>query len=107
MIALRPTTRIWVHAQPTDMRKGFLGLAALVHHDMGHDLLEGDLFLFVSKRRNSAKVLMWDGTGLCLFSKRLARGCFDAAWLRSTGQRVEMSLGELLLFVNGAVRTSV
>jgi transposase len=44
--------------------------------DLGGDPLWGDPFLLVNKRRKGCKVLVWDGTGLCIFQKRLERGTF-------------------------------
>jgi transposase len=47
---------------------------------LGRDPLDGDLFLFVAKNRRQAKVIYWDGTGLCIFAKRLEQGRFGAPW---------------------------
>ncbi len=58
------------------MRKHYDGLYALVVSEMKADPLSGDLFLFTNRRRTRAKVLLWDGTGLCLYQKRLERGRF-------------------------------
>ena len=70
--------------------------------ELGQDLLAGDLFLFVSRRRESAKMLCWDGTGLCLYTKKLAKGRFAAVWERSRGGAVTLTAGELSLFLEGA-----
>jgi len=67
MIALPRTIRVWAYGRPTDLRKGYNGLVGLVKQQLRLDPLCGDLFLFVSKRRTGCKVLMWDGTGLCIF----------------------------------------
>jgi transposase len=58
------------------------------------------LFLFASKRRNSCKVLLWDGTGLCIFQKRLERGRFASLW-RDDGDVVQLTASELALFIEG------
>jgi transposase len=70
--------RVFAYAEPVDMRRGFNGLGALVTEKLGRDVLAGELFLFVSRRRKRAKVLFWDGTGLVIYAKRLERGCFTA-----------------------------
>ena len=70
MIGLSRSVRVWAHAQPTDLRKGDNGLYALVEQQLQCDPLSGDMFLFVNRTRTSCKVLLWDGTGLCIFSKR-------------------------------------
>jgi len=94
--------RVWARSRPTDLRKGYAGLAGLVRSEMGQDLASGDLFLFVSKQRTSAKVLLWDGTGLCIFSKRLAKGRFAAVWARPGHCEVRLTMAELALFLEGA-----
>ena len=63
--------------------KDFDGLSALVAGELGRDPLGGDLFLFVSRNRIRAKVLHWDGTGLCLYAKRLEKGKFACSQLDS------------------------
>ena len=99
MIGLPRGLSVFVHDEPTDMRKSFNTLSALVEHEMKRDLLEGDLFLFVSRDRRRAKVLYFDGTGLCLLSKRLERGQFTAPWKQ---RRKVMTLSELALFIEGS-----
>ena len=105
MIGATGAVRVWARSQPTDLRKGFSGLAGLVEKELGGDLVSGDLFLFVSRTRNSAKVLHWDGTGLCIYSKRLAGRRFAAVWERGERGTVRLSMAELGLFLEGAVRT--
>jgi transposase len=63
-----------------DLRKGYNGLYGLVERELRRDVLEGELFLFVNRRRTSCKVLVWDGTGLCIFAKRLEGGRFASLW---------------------------
>lgn len=93
--------RIFAYPEPVDMRKGFDGLHALVLDGLGQDPLSGDVFLFVSRNRIRAKVLMWDGTGLCIYAKRLERGRFAALWDRSEGEAIALSWSELSLFLEG------
>jgi transposase len=84
------------------MRRQYDGLYALVVSEMKADPLSGDLFLFTNRRRTRAKVLLWDGTGLCLYQKRLERGRFAPLWRRSDEEMFEMTLGELALFLEGS-----
>lgn len=102
MIASLGARRVFAYAQPVDMRKGFDGLYGLVREELGEDPLSGDLFLFVSRNRIRAKVLAWDGTGLCLYSKRLEQGRFARLWQRAPGEDVvKLSPSELQLFLEG------
>ena len=64
---------------------------------MGHEVTAGDLFVFVGKGRRRAKVLWFDGTGLCLLAKRLEKGRFVALWEKS-----ELTSSELTLFLEGS-----
>ena len=90
--------RVFAYQHPCDMRKQYDSLAALVTDAIGRDVLTGDLFLFVGRRRTRAKVLYFDGTGMCVFQKRLARGHFAAPWL---GQD-ELTESELQLLLEGS-----
>jgi len=101
MISIPRTVRVWAHRAPVDLRKGYNGLVGIVKQRLGHDVLEGDLFLFVNRKRTGCKVLLWDGTGLCIFMKRLERGRF-ADLSGETGERtVRLSTSELALFIEG------
>jgi len=93
--------RVWAFSGPVDLRKGFDGLFGLVRSSLGHDPLAGDLFLFVSRNRKRAKVLLWDGTGLCIYSKRLEQGRFAAPWHRGSGRDLSWTVSELQLFLEG------
>ncbi len=66
--------RVFAYTRPVDMRKQYDGLYALAVSELKADLPSGDLFLFTNRRRTRAKVLLWDGTGLCIYQKRLERG---------------------------------
>lgn len=102
MIGSTRRLRVYAYGAPADLRKGFDGLCGLVLRELGRDPLSGDLFLFVNRRRTLAKVLQWDGTGLCIYSKRLEQGRFACLW-RSAGHRVCLTVSELALFLEGSV----
>jgi transposase len=91
---------VFAYPAPADLRKGYDGLYGLVQNGLKCDPLSGDLFLFVNESRKLCKVLLWDGTGLCIFQKRLERGCFAKLW-RDDGQVVKLTQSELALFIEG------
>ncbi|MEA2664848.1 MAG: transposase [Candidatus Eremiobacteraeota bacterium] len=103
MIGLPRGVSVYAFDEPCDMRKSFDTLAALVTEHMKHDVLTGDLYLFVSRDRRRAKVLYFDGTGMCLLAKRLEKGQFTATWKRAKSARgLSMTLSELSLFIEGS-----
>ena len=81
------------------MRKGYNGLQGLVENVFLREVTDGQLYLFVARNRKRAKVLYWDGTGLCILMKRLEQGRFVAPWERSVPT---MTLSELALFIEGS-----
>ena len=60
------------------------------------------MFLFVNRACNRAKVLYWDGTGLCILQKRLEQGRFAAPWKRTDDGIIHMTESELALFIEGS-----
>ena len=101
MIGSTRNVTVWAFGRPTDMWKAFDGLFGLVRNELGRDPLSGDLFLFIGRDRRRAKVLYWDGTGLCLSAKRLERGRFSAPWARNPGEPMQMTVTELQLLLEG------
>jgi transposase len=93
--------RVYAYPEPVDLRKGYDGLYGLVKVGLARDPLGGDLYLFVSRTRKGCKVLFWDGTGLCLFAKRLERGRFASLWRAKTSTVVRLTASELALFIEG------
>jgi transposase len=98
------TRQLTVYAQgaPTDMRKSFDALSALVTQALKRDPLSGDLYLFASRNRKRAKVLMWDGTGLCVYAKRLEQGRFACLWENPVSRELRLTMSELQLFLEGS-----
>ncbi len=98
MWALEKRRRIFGYTRPTDMRKSFQGLLALVQEVFPEDPYSGSLFVFVNRRGNYAKVLAWDRTGFVLYAKRLERGRFV---FPSSSERQELSEQALRFFLDG------
>jgi transposase len=101
MFGLTTATRVFVAPGITDMRKGFDGLFGLVRDALGEDPLSGHLFLFANRDRTRVKVLVFDGSGLWVCSKRLEKGRF--AWPKAVeGQtRIAMRAEELTMLLSG------
>lgn len=73
-------------------------------NDIGRDPLAGDFYVFTNRTRRRAKVLLWDGTGMCIYAKRLERGRFACLWREpsSTATPLRLTMSELQLFLEGS-----
>src|SRR4051812_35680166 len=76
MITLPAGTRILLASKPVDFRKGAHGLAALAAEGLGENPFSGVMVVFRSKRAERIKILLWDGSGLCLIWKQLEGSTF-------------------------------
>ena len=97
--ALAAPLRIYLCLEPTDMRKSFDGLAALVQQVLEHDPFSGAWFIFRNRRGDRLKALWWDGSGYCVLYKRLEHGTFPVPRLSEGTLRLEPS--ELALLLEG------
>ena len=93
---------IYAYCAPVDLRKHWEGLSALVRDELGCDPLSGTMFLFTNKRRTLAKVLRFDGTGLCIYCKRLEKHRFAALWNYTERKKLPLKKSELALFLEGS-----
>ena len=99
MIAPPSGVRIWLAAGATDMRRGFVGLAALVAQQLHHDPFSGQIFAFRGRRGHLIKLLFWDGQGLVLCAKRLERGHF--VWPSVSEGAVSLTPAQLAMLTEG------
>jgi transposase len=102
MIGSLHGARIYAYCEPVDLRKHWEGLCALVRDELGSDPLSGALYLFTNKRRTLAKVLRFDGTGLCIYSKRIEKQRFVALWMVTDRKKLPLKKSELDLFLEGS-----
>ena len=99
MIPVPAQTKIWLAGGVTDMRKGFVGLAALAEQVLSADPYSGHLFVFRGRRGDLLKVIWWDGQGACLFSKRLERGRF--VWPSVADGKLHVTAAQLSMLLEG------
>lgn len=76
MLQIAPTTHIFVCNQPVDFRKGIDGLAAVCRIKLDKDPYLGAIFLFRNRNRSAIRILVYDGQGFWLCTKRLSKGKF-------------------------------
>jgi transposase len=81
------------------MRKGFAGLSGLVRQHIDHDLMSGDVFIFINRRRDRIKLLMWDATGFVLYYKQLEQGTFEIP--DSDQDAMELPWSDLVMLLEG------
>ena len=99
--------RIFLYNLAVDMRRSFDGLMAIVQSEFEQDVRQGDLFVFINKRRDRIKILWWDDDGLAIFMKRLEQGTFERPTDGSDGKRVQMDRTQLGLLLSGIELKSV
>ena len=90
--------RLWLYTPPTDMRKSFDGLCALVRQKLEEDPVSGQLFVFINRRRTQMKVLYFEQGGYCIWSKRLETGRFH---YRHGAEKQRLSWTDLKLIIDG------
>ena len=89
--------RVWLYNRPTDMRKSYNGLSALVKTRLEEDPLSGQLFVFINRKCTQCKVLYFDRSGYCIWSKRLEQSQFHANAGETIKQALELTNLKLIL----------
>lgn len=99
MIGPTGQVRVLVATKPVDFRKGMDGLAALVKEQLRSDPFSGAIYVFRAKRADRVKLIWWDGTGLCLFAKRLEEDKFR--WPKIEDGVMRLTAAQLQALVEG------
>lgn len=107
MFSLSPSVRIFVCTTPTDMRRQFDGLSALVVHALSKDPLTGDFFVFLNRARTLCKILCWDRDGYLIVAKRLERGRFQSPAASEGSAITEIDGVTLSMILSGVDLASV
>jgi transposase len=107
MLSIGPAYRYYLYIHPTDMRKNFDGLSGIVQTEFPHHPIHGDVFIFISRRRNQIKLLHWQGDGFAIWYKRLERGTYERPVLEHNNTLVKLSSKQLVLILEGISLLSV
>ncbi len=107
MLSFSSRQRYYLYTAPTDMRQQFDGLAGLVRQAASAEVMSGDVFIFLNRRRDRIKLLMWDLTGFALYYKRLESGTFELPLLRAGQHSIELAWSDLVLLLEGIELQSV
>jgi len=101
MMIIQPGVKVHLAAGFTDLRRGLDGLAVMVEQLLEQDPFSGHMFVFRGRRSDMIKILFWDGTGLCLFTKRLEDGCFPWPVASEQDVTVPISSAQLSMLLEG------
>ena len=102
MLTLPSSVRVFVARTAVDFRKSHDGLYGIVVNTLRQDPMSGHLFVFFNKRRDRIKILLYDGSGLWLFYKRLERGVYESAdHLAGDGASIEIDMARLQMLLQG------
>lgn len=89
--------RVYLYGEPTDLRRSFDGLSALVRQKLLADPLDGGLYVFINRRGTQIRVLYFDRSGYCVWSKRLEAGRFISDWRSVQTRQMDFTGLKLLL----------
>lgn len=93
--------KYFVYPECIDGRRSFNGLAGIVRNELQSDPASGDVFIFLSRSRQSMKLLFWEHGGFVIYYKRMDNGIFQAPPLRADGQGRHISELQLLQVIRG------
>ena len=101
MIHLPASVRVYLCLSPTDMRRSFDGLHALVRDHLQLDAFAGHLYIFANRRKDRLKILYWNNDGFAIWAKRLESGVFAIPSGESGSTRLEITTEELGAVLSG------
>ena len=97
----------YLYDGPADMRKSFNGLCGLVRNGLDRNPANGEVFVFLNRKRDMIKLLLWDRNGFVIYCKRLERGTFEHPTRKSHHGGIWLSWSELMLILEGIALDSV
>jgi len=92
---------MFIVTAPTDLRRSYDGLGAMVEGFREGGAMSGDVFVFFNKRRTQVRMLFWDGSGYCIFMKRLEAGTFRRVFEQCNESHVEIETAEMAMLLEG------
>lgn len=107
MFNLNAHQHYYLYSESTDMRKGFNGLSGIIRNQLGKDPLSGGVFIFINRRRDRMKVLVWERGGFVLYYKLLERGTFQLPVIESGSSSCQISWHQLVLMMEGVSLDSI
>ena len=107
MLSVSSAYRYYLYRGVADMRKSFDSLSGIVRNELQKDPLSGEVFIFINKRCNQVKLLLWEGDGFSLYYKRLEKGTYELPSRNKAVTCVALGSDELMLILKGISLKSV
>jgi len=101
MFTLSSSNRFHLYSEPTDMRKSFDGLSGIIHNTLKSNPCNGDVFIFINRRRDKIKLLHWQGISFTLYYKRLEEGTFELPEYDIQSGSITLSYAQIVMLVDG------
>lgn len=101
MFTLSSTSNFHLYSKPTDMRKSFDGLSGIIQNTLERSPLNGDVFIFINRRRDKIKLLHWQGVSFTLYYKRLEEGTFEVPTYDSEAGSLMLTYTQMVMLVDG------
>lgn len=101
MIGLTQHNKYHFYKNAVDMRKGFDGLSGLVSEHMRRNPMDGEVYIFINKRREKMKLLVWEPGGFMLYYKRLEQGTFELPKTQDNQSHIDIKWETLMLMISG------
>lgn len=102
MILVPRSVRVYFATQPMSLHKSFDGLSNEIRHALGYDPLGGHVFVFLNRRRNQVKLIVWTRGGFTIVHKRLEKGTFTfPARVTADATSVAIDVHELAMLLEG------
>jgi len=101
MFSLAPSMKYYLYSYPTDMRRGFYTLSGMVTNQIGRNVQDGDVYIFVNRTCNSMKILHMECGGLVIYHMKLESGCFKLPVFDESTNTFQSSWQDLMVMVQG------
>jgi transposase len=101
MLHLSASCKYYLYSGQTDMRKGFDSLSGIVLQHMQLNALSGDVFIFINKKRNQVKLLLFEGDGFSMYYKRLEKGTYELPAGNTAGGCIAITHQQLQFILQG------
>jgi transposase len=101
IITLTDQRSYYLYRKETDMRKGFNLLCGIVLNELGHQIIQGDAFIFINKPRTHLKLLVYEQGGFTIFYRRLEKGAFEVPAFDLDAKSMEITCDQLHFILKG------